>query len=236
MQDETYTENIPSPVSVDYSPLNERQRAYDKACSLINGRNTTYQEAREAVTIIQKYRLTEFYLSCRVFVYFPDLLKEFLDVQKKEGGLIAYDDLGAMFCRCIEQQMPESMRYLNDYKGDLELEIKLLPGKYTIDDALYQTAKEHLVRDTYYDNTLNNTPYTYSHLDLVAKERSGSYVGFRDAYHILLYGGLNHLQSLIVRWDLWGDDCTGDAAREFFKLSNDCPISAVKSHVNRKCQ
>lgn len=69
-------------------------------------------------------------------------------------------------------------------------------------------------------------------MDVVAKERNNKYTGFRDAYHCLLYGDAGKLQALIVRWDLWGDDCTTDATRQFFNLDNDCPLSVVKDCVN----
>jgi len=248
----------------------EEEKSSDEVCSLLSEclhrHKRTYDKAERAVALIRQNKMTGFDFYCRGLVHFPLLLKEFLDIQREAAALISLDDLGSMFCRCIEHQpgdtfAQESIQYLIEFKGDLKLEIKLLPGKYNIDHVLYAVAEAHGVHDTYYSVTLNMTtneiassqvrdqgdvhtinpvalsaPYTYVHPDLVTKERTGVYTGFRDAYHILLYGGVEHLQSLIVRWDLWGDDCTADAAREFFNLSHDCPIRAVQAHVNRKCQ
>lgn len=227
----------------------DRDEAYTLLSECLHRDKRTYNKAERALGLIRQHKMTGFDFYCRGLVHFPPLLKEFLEIQREAGGLISSDDLGSMFCRCIEHQPEdsfgqESIQHLIEFKGDLKLEIKLLPGKYSIDNVLYGVAEAHDVHDTYYKrcgmNGINPisslAPFTYVHPDVVSKGRTNVYTGFRDAYHILLYGGVEHLQSLIVRWDLWGDDCTADAAREFFNLSNDCPITAVQANVNRKCQ
>lgn len=196
----------------------------------------------EAINLIEEYSMTDFDYLCRGLVYFPDLLERYLKVHKQNKVLVSEDDIGCMISRCIEHPndidvtyATESMKYLLDFKGKLPLEIKLLPGKYHIDESLYELAKSHNVHDSYYDRASDDEPYTYSHLDVVAKERKGIYTGFRDAYHCLIYGERQHLQALIVRWDLWGDDCTADAAREYFNLNKSSPIEAIMACINKRC-
>ena len=63
-------------------------------------------------------------------------------------------------------------------------------------------------------------------------EKSYKYITYRDIHHCLLYGGANHLQALIVRWDISGDDYTTDVAREFFQLDPTTPLQIVKLTVN----
>lgn len=232
MHDPAFIQNLPPPSSLIRE--NDIDEAYTLLSQCLHRSKRTYEKAERAVHIILLHKLTDINLYCRGLVHFPDLLKKYLEA----GALISTNDLVSMFCRCIEHDnlgtwAYESIHQLIEYKGDSEIEIKLLPGKYTIDTQLYSIARSHGVHDTHYDNSLSSE---YLHQDVVAKELTGLYTGFREAYHILLYAGVNHLQSLIVRWDLWGDDCTADAARQFFNLSENCPIDVVKSHVNRKCK
>lgn len=212
----------------------------DEVCQLLSDINNrtkrSLEKAERAMEIIRANKLTGFYLIRRGLVHFPHLLRDFLQIHQEKNVSISEDDMASMFARCIELHIEESLDILLNYHGNKELEIKLLPGKYMISDKLYDKAKNHGIKDKYYDAAIEGENIPYTHLDVVAKERSHLYTGFRDAYHILLYGEQQHLQSLIVRWDLWGDDCTADAAREFFKLDPGCIIESVKYHVNKKCQ
>lgn len=248
--------------SIHYSPqvtiLTEKDAAYKEACSLLdkckssNGHSDdskldlTRINAEKAINLIETHKLTGFNHSCRNLVYFPDLLERFLQIQRTTGALISEDDIGSMIARCIEVNISKesclskfnysakSLEHLLNFKGELPIEIKLLPKKYEINQELYQIAKIQKVQDSYYDAVLEGNKYTYQHLDVVAKEKLGQYTGFRDAYHCLLYGDKSHLQALIVRWDLWGDDCTADAAREFYNLDKDCPIQPLIGRINEK--
>lgn len=237
-----------SQLTINDSVEGDDNSAYDDAHKLLldclhrekRSNEQHYEKAERAMKFISKYSLTDFGNYCRGLVYFPKLLQKFLQIHREKGALIADDDLGSMFCRCIEHQpedtfMKESLEHLIEFKGDRKLEIKLLPGKYSIDQELYDFVKNHDVQDRYYDAAMNAESIKYEHIDVVAKEIAKSYTGFRDAYHALLYGGKEHLQSLIVRWDLWGDDRTADAAREFFNLDIGCQIEPVKARINTKC-
>lgn len=197
------------------------------------------ERSEEAMALIETYNILGFETVCRGLVYFPDLLQRYLRIHPK----VSDDDLGAMIARCIQHRSDdvfhlESIEYLIKYHASFakSLEIKLLPLKYPIDIELYNMVREHKIYDSYYDSAmtghLNNISYTYS--DLVVKARERYYVGYRDAYHCLLYGSYSHLQSLILYWDIWGDDCTGDAARDFFGLDLGAPIEVIKAKVNNK--
>lgn len=228
-----------------------KEAAYDNASDLLqkcmwpNTRTVTTAEA--AMELIDEHSLTGFYHICHGLVYFPSLLQRFLDVHRRQEEPVADDDLASMISRCIEyraddvlrSRVEDSLGHLLSFKehimGSKILEIKLLPGKYTIDDELYRSAISCGVRDSYYDAVISCVKLPYEHADVVASEKAGRYCGFRDAYHSLLYGDREHLQALIVRWDLWGDDCTGDAAREFFKLDSCCPLAPVITCINQKC-
>lgn len=226
----------------DLSPV---EKAYDKSSQLLSKclfrNNRTRENAENAIQLIEQHSLSNFGHLTHGLVCFPDLLERFLKSQRQNVAVIADEDLAAMVSRCIEHQPTdtygaESLNHLLQFKeatGLLALEIKLLPGKYQIDNELYTLANSHNIHDSYYDATMECQPFVYTHPDVVIKEQSGKYTGFRDAYHCLLYGDSPHLQALIVRWDLWGDDCTADAARAFFKLADDCPIQAVQANVNK---
>lgn len=219
--------------------LSPTEKATDDACKLLSKFTSSKkrEDAEQALILIEEHSLGNFGHIVRGLVSFPDLLHRFLEVQKQNNLSISEDDLGSMISRCIEHSpfesySLESLEYLFTFKGESSIEIKLLPGKYTIDNKLYELAKSHKICDSYYDASIDCVSFNYSHIDVVTKEKSGSYCGFRDAYHSLLYGGPNHLQALILRWDLWGDDCTADAAREFFQLSSDCPIQPLIARVS----
>lgn len=227
----------------EIKPYTIEENMHEKVCELLA--NCIYRNKRtrlqleQAVELIEDYKLTGFVHFIHGLVHFPDLLERFLNVQKNIGTIIQDHDLACMFARCIEHRPEDtfandSIKHLLNFKGDKSIEMKLLPGKYHIDTELYDIISKENVHDSYYDATQSYQYFVYTHKDIVAQEKD-RYTGFRDAYHCLLYGEIEHLQALIVRWDLWGDDCTADAAREFFNLSSDCPIEAVKSHVHKKC-
>ena len=220
----------------------EREKVFDDANVLLHEclcrKTRTREKAEKAVSIIKQYIITEYYEPhCRGIVYFPDLLHELLMFYREHGILISEDDLGSMFARCVEQRTDEtfateSIKHLLEFKGNKIVEIKLLPGKYIIDSELYEHVKIHGVRDSYYDA---GEPIKYQHHNILIRGRSNRYTGYRDAYHILLYGEKEHLQSLIVSWDVWGEDCTIDAACDFFKLGPRCPIEIIQARINDKC-
>lgn len=232
--------------------LSPKDKAHNEASQLLSKclfrKNMTREDAEHVIKLVEEHSLGNFDNLIHGFVCFPDILDRFLQVQRKTGSLISEDDLASMIARCIEHSPSEtygleSLKYLLTFKGDLTVEIKLLPGKYNIDNELYELAKSHNVHDSYYDaytshgdvrlqTVINCESLVYVHSDVVTKEKSGKYTGFRDAYHALLYGDNEHLQALILRWDLWGDDCTADAAREFFKLNEECPLQPLMTRVN----
>lgn len=201
------------------------------------------QKADYALSLIKQYKFVNIDLYCQGFVYFPVLLKEYIDFQQELGGYISIYDLESMFCRCIESFesfAPDSIQYLIELKGEMELEIKLLPEVYHINKELYECALAHGVRDSHYNNISNlGIPGEYLHPDIVFQYQNKPHTGFRDAYHILMYGNAKHLQSLIVNWDIWGvseKDETITAARKFFRLDSNCPLSLIKEKINIKCQ
>lgn len=192
--------------------------------------------AEKAVDLIEQYALTGFHHLCRDLVYFPDLLERFLQVQRNNGAIISEDDIGCMIARCIEggnyRYSKESMAHLLIFKGEIPIEIKLLP--HLVNADLYAIAKTKQVQDMYYDATMTSESYQYKHLDVVAKAKTGHFTGFRDAYHALIYGAKTHMQALIVHWDLWDEDETADAARKYFGLEPKCPIEMVIDKINTR--
>lgn len=220
----------------------EVENAMDKAITafyvLTSRKNRTREKAEEGVILVEKFKLSNFQHYIHGLVHFPDLLKRFLRVQKEKDAIIRDENLACMFSRCIEHRFEEtfaqeSIKHLLEFKGDKKLEIKLLPKKYSIDTTLYYYIHDNGVMDSYYDATEKCEQLEYQHKDVIMKEKEDGYTGFRDAYHCLLYGGPKHLQALIIRWDMWGDDCTADAARELYGLESGCPIEVVKAHVNK---
>jgi hypothetical protein len=221
-----------------------KEEAYDEVYQLLatclHRKDRSLEKAEQAVQLVEQHSLSKFKLHLvRGLVHFPHLLKRFLAVLNQEKAGLDDDDLGAMICRCIEHQPGDtilkiSLKHLLDFKGPRTLEIKLLPRKYRIDSEFYEMAQWENVHDSYYEATYQCEPFVYAHMDVVKKEQLHKYTGFRDAYHCLLYGGSEHLQALIVRWDLWGDDCTTDAAREFLEMVPETSLMAVKARVNKR--
>lgn len=223
----------PSIESAESSESTERELAHAKVYSLLS--SSSRDDAEAAIEIIEVHSLTDCYQCVQGLFYFPDLFVRFLDVHRRVGIMIPDDDLGSMIAQCIELELLESLMQLLNFKGSLPLEIKLLAKKYVIDEELYALAKEHHVCDSYYDAVTEARPWIYSHLDVVERMKQATrYAGFRDAYHCLLYGTAGHLQALIVRWDIWGEDCSTDAAREFFNLDSEAPVSSVVDLINKK--
>lgn len=192
----------------------------------------TASNFKSAVEIIHEHGLTGFGHLARGLVSSPYELYLYLEVHRSQNIPIADDDLGAMFAACIEYApgnvvdadntifAQASLQHLIDYKGDRELEIKLLPKRYRINDLLYTYIQGQGVRDRYYE--MPNLPYTYP--DIVLMRQNHQHVDYRDIYHILLYGSAIHLQSLVVYWDLWHDPAMMDAGRDFFGLNADTDI------------
>lgn len=219
------------------SELFEKDNYHQQVCKLLEeciySEDRTYEKAKGAIDIIKTCGLHKFDYYCLGLVYYPDLLEEYLEYQE----LITEEDLISMFCVCIEHNpddkfMRASLECLIKYVTH-PLEIKLLPGKYTIDNELYSFIKEHGVQDSYYDAVMNAASIKYNHPDIITLDKNEpySYTRFRDAYHALIYGDSLHLQALIVKWDIGGDDSTTDAARDYFHLGLDCPIDTVKDRV-----
>lgn len=193
--------------------------------------------AENAMNIIKQHQLTGFDHHSWKLIYFPDLLYDFLSIHTCRGSLISINALSCMISMCIEytglfvkSDASQSLISLINFKGDMTLEIKLLPGKYPIDPELYSIAKHHGISDVYYDQT---TTYMLPYSLII--HRSNEISDFRDAYHILLYGTPTHLQSLIVRWDMYGEDSTFNAAKEYFQLPPETLRSEVINKINMKC-
>jgi hypothetical protein len=211
----------------------DKDIAHARVYSLLS--SNTRDDAEAAIEIIEAHSLTECYHCIQGLFYFPDLFDRFLDTHRILGVLIPDDDLGSMIAQCIELELSESLKLLLNFKGHAPLEIKLLAKKYIISEELYALAKEYNVSDSYYDAVTEARPWIYTHLDVVERMKlERQYTGFRDAYHCLLYGTSEHLQALIVRWDIWGEDCSTDAAREFFNLDSSTPISVMVDLINKK--
>lgn len=214
----------------------------------------TRSKAERALDIIVPNQLTGFHICQRGLVHFPDLLGMFLDVHREKRVSLPDRDMSSMFARCLESVSDasiaqKSLQLLFDFKGDRDLVIKLLPGRYSINEPLYQLAVANGVSDSYYDigkpiiNPLKEQDNAYSAAvnalllpkypnDIVTRRDSSIHDDFRDAYHLLLYGQYEDLQSLIVRWDVWGDDRTTDAARSFYQLCCRSTMDSVKMMVN----
>ena len=227
MSDDSLVQNVPGPFKKK-DPSNKVNKLLSQC---LHRDKRTSVKAERAMEIIRKNNLVGFDFYRRGLVYFPHLLNEFLKIHRARGVIISDDDMASMFSRCIESRIDESMDILLEHHGNRDLEIKLLPGKYPIDEVLYQKAKTHNIIDKYYDAALEGMSIPYAHPDIIIKTNTD----FRDAYHILLYGDNKHLQSLIVRWDLWGDDSTTEAAREFFGLPFGASIESAKHCVNKRC-
>ena len=172
------------------------------------------EKALELLEIIKDYLNGSLHSAPRGLISFPDLLERYLKIAP-----IDEEDLKSMFCRCIEQRAGEkkeekSLEILLDFyreKHISQLDILLLPGKYSIDLELYQKCKQNGIRDIYFVYISDN----YHHnLDIM---ESDLYFGYRNAYHGLLYAG-KKCQVLLNNWDSWTADCSTEAAFDFFEI------------------
>lgn len=173
----------------------------------------TREQAEQAILLFEKYKpdYTGIHYS-HGLVYFPDLLKRYLDVFN--GKVRVHDiDLSCMIARCIEHSEIDinSLHHLIAYLNGNSLELKLLRGKYNINTERYNLCKSHCIRDRFYDGV--NTDYFYD--DINTKDNKGLYTGYRDSYHCLLYGNKRHLEILLKIWKSM-QDCTYEAALDFF--------------------
>ena len=216
--------------------------------SLLNHQN--YNNAKQALLLVNsifsinkinnQQILSMISESCLNFVYFPPLLEEYINILNKFDESIDIHNLSNMFCICIESHDSfslDSTKILINYKGEKSLEIKLLPGLKNINHYLYDYVKKYKIRDTHYDNaSINNL---YIHGDIISQKRSHFNINYRDVYHLLIYGTINDLQSLIVYWDILGftncNDVTTKAACDFFNLPYNSPIITIKEMINQKC-
>lgn len=246
--------NIIYPIDFDY--------AYDILSECLDYNKRSFELAQKALNIIKQFHLSNFNYVCCIFVFYPELLNEFLEVTKLLEMIISENDLNTMFCICLEcepknknskidlpfinepcridrvsayKSIEYLIEYIVKYKEGIKIEIKLLPVKYNIDSELYNILKLNGISDSYYDATINLQYYKYNYPDIVSQKKKDSYTGFRDSYHILIYGNEIHLQSLIVYWDIWGDDDTADAVRDYFNLDSDSPIELLVNYINKKC-
>jgi len=232
---------LPIPILSSHECFDIQNDPYDEACALliecVANNHTNKSKAERAIEIIEKHSLTKFKHIICCLVYFPDLLFRFLCIQKRINCIVDSNTLSSMFAMCIQHPLDHtvtanlSVSHLLLFRDSGPLEIKLLPIKYPIDEELYQLVRLEHIYDRYYDGLTTD----YYHSDLVVKSKSGSYISFHDAYHCLLYGTKQHLQALIVYWDIYGEDITTSAAREFFKLPVHSNISDLQDEVNNMC-
>ena len=219
---------------------------HDKACELLSEqlfkKTRNREKAEKAIKLIEEHNLTDFCHYSRGLVCFPDLLKIFLDVHSKNDCSIDDENIACMIARCIESddesfslnERKESMKHIFVYKDTKIISLKLLRDKYVFNDELYKYAFDNYVWDLHYENYLQGGVIPYFYNTTVEKETEGKYSGYRDSYHCLLYGESKHLHALIWRWKEWGDDCTADAARDFFGLAKECPLEIVMGRVELK--
>ena len=211
---------------------------FDRAISLIYFKpNATYNDYRESIELLKKHpglilESDESIRYFRFYVRFPEILSEFLGIdgcscnQKILNFTLSVEDLSAMIARTIEHGWISSLNMLLKYIKThhvyeyTQIELKLLPGKYKIDQNAYELAKANGICDIYYDQCENKRAI-YHHTNTYDKEKSGVYSGYRDAYHSLLYGNIEHLRGLLRRWNEWSKDCTFDAANDYFGLNDD---------------
>ena len=181
-----------------FSPRRSRDKA-EKAIKLI-----------ESTGELQKRC---FYLHQRGLVVFPDLLERYLRFFPK----FKLDDYEAMVARCIEYKQDDSddwhrqsLEILLQYPHEGAV-LRLLQGKYRIDRDLYEKAAAAGVRDPCYEGSTE--PYTLKSPEQMEEE--GMYGGYRQAYHLILYGGPRRSE-LVDDWKRYGPDCTYEAACDYF--------------------
>lgn len=223
--------------------MSEVENIYHEICALLSKqsykKSRNRLEAEKAIQLIEKYSLVGFSHYFRGIVHFPDLLKIFLKIHTEAGYQIEDENLSCMISRCIESSdenfslndRKDSMKYIFVYTDMRKIGLKLLCGKYVLNEELCKYAKDNNIYDEYLEN--NTLPYSYE--TTFEKEISGKYSGYRDSYHSLLYGNQRHLHGLIKRWKEWTDDCTADAARDFFDVV-ECPLEIVIGKVQLKLE
>jgi len=251
MQDSSLWENITTPflecnVSNDYNPvvttsyLDYNTDIIISLLSVITSEtfHQNYNNAKQALLLIKNQKnISKISAVCVNFVFFPSLLEEYIDIINNIDSSIDIHNLSNMLCICIESNDSfalVSLQILIKYKGDLVLEIKLLPGYKNINHDLYNYVKKYNIRDIHYDSVQGNLSINknYIHGDIITQKRSNLNIGFRDVYHLLLYGNINDLQSLIVYWDIWGEDDTAKFACDFYNLPYNC---SIRQFINSKC-
>lgn len=180
----------------------------------------TREKANRAITLLESNVLNvrdRFYLGQRGLVYFPDLLARFFRIRPE----IELDDYESMVARCIEYKRGEEIRDDDWHHQSLKIllahlhesaVLQLLPGKYQINEQLYEMAKQCGIRDLYYEGAIKDPSAIKSPEQ---KEHAIQYGGYRSAYHLLLYGK-HRRQELIGWWKEAGYNCTYDAACDFF--------------------
>lgn len=219
------------------------QDLHDKASKLLffqmTKKTRCLEKAERAIRIIEDNDLIAFGHHSRGLVHFSDLLKRFLFVHKKNNCLIEDENLASMIARCIESidesfllwERKCSLEQIFEYSQKKKINLKLLREKYTFNKELLDFCRKNQACDKHYEAFLNGTTEPYLYETTIEKETLGKYSGYRDAYHCLLYPIPKHLHDLIKRWKKWGDDCTGDAARDFFGLCPGCPIEIIIGKV-----
>lgn len=181
----------------------EKCQGLFRDCRYSNKR--TRDKAQLAVDLLEKdNKHTPLYV--RGLVSYPDLLYRYLSFAK-----IDKDDFCSAVCRCIEKGHRDSLEILANLP--FRPSLLLLPK---IDEQLYIRAKELGFFDPYRDDPTKK----YIEPSLCDLERESRYVGYRQAFHLLMYGKDRKIELL----DWWkrsctlDDDCTVDAAREFFSI------------------
>lgn len=190
------------------------------------------EKAEEAMNLLRPYKDIDIgkrlYLGSRGLVSYPDLLEEYLSSFEIEG-----DDYAVMLARCVEYKINveswnhDSLLILLKYRDKYNVKnIRILPGKYKIDERLYSILRDHEIRDIYYDGTIDSEGNKYMYDSPRETDGKEMYYGFRYAYHLLLYGG-SRRKELVEWWENIVVDCTFDAAKEYYKLEKIDDIKAA---------
>ena len=179
------------------------------------------QWALKAVKICEEHHIGDIYYVIRILVKWPKLLKRYLAICTS----LKKDDLSAMLGRCVEQSLLESAQLLigftqqkNDY---LQVELMLLPGRYNINKEIYNICQKEGYNDPHYDAMLKYKQISYDVKTIIQIDSDGNYVGYRHAYHLLLYGGKRKIE--LIQWlekycfhnKIFTPDCTFDAAKDW---------------------
>lgn len=159
----------------------------------------------------------------RGFVFFPPLLKDFLDDYTTSSI-----DLACMICRCIEYSLDEkyqvvlwhSLKILIEYitGNKLSVNLLLLTKKYNINWDMYEYCKDNNIIDKY----LDTQDFEYTEILNVYEYESHykNYFGYRNIYHGLQYAPTQLFEKQIDYW-LESDhqkDCTYTAFLDYFYL------------------